>query len=88
LEVQKIVEKLSQHWRSNPAFFSGAESLQGCVEPDMSNFPILKTPRTLRVLDNTETIESNKALSQLVGWNPRRQWKMTTDNSRNQAQTM
>jgi hypothetical protein len=56
LEVRKIVEKLSQPWRSNPAFFSGAESLQGCVEPDMSNFPILKTPRTLRVLDKTETI--------------------------------
>jgi hypothetical protein len=35
--------------------------------------------------DNIETSESNKALSQLIGWNPRRgQWKMITDSSRTQ----
>jgi hypothetical protein len=27
LEAWKIAEKWSQHWRSNPAFSSGAESL-------------------------------------------------------------
>jgi hypothetical protein len=49
----------------------------------MRNFPPLRTPRRRKEWDNTETNESNKAPSQQVGWNPgRRQWKMTTDNSR------
>jgi hypothetical protein len=62
---------------------SDAESLQGYIEPNMSNFPILKMPRRLRAWDNTETSESNKAQSQQIGWNSGRwQWKMTTDNSR------
>jgi hypothetical protein len=79
----KIVEKWSQPWRLNPAFSSGAGNLQGYIEPNMSNFPILKTPRRLRVWDNTETIESNKDLSQPTEWNPGgRQRKMTTNNSR------
>jgi hypothetical protein len=34
-------------------------------------------------VDNIEAVESSKALSQPIGWNPgRRQRKMTTDNSR------
>jgi hypothetical protein len=34
-------------------------------------------------VDNIETIESSKVLSQPIGWNPgRRQCKMATDNSR------
>jgi hypothetical protein len=83
LEARKIVEKWSQPWWANPAFSSGAESLRGYAEPNMKNFPILKMARRRRVWNNTETSESNKALSQPIRWNPGiRQWKMPTDNNR------
>jgi hypothetical protein len=42
LEAPKIVEKLSQSWRSKPAFSSVAESLRGYVERNMKNPPLLK----------------------------------------------
>jgi hypothetical protein len=44
MEAGKIVEKWSQPWHRT-LFSSGAESLQGYVEPNMSIFPILKMPR-------------------------------------------
>jgi hypothetical protein len=51
----------------------------------MRNFPPLKTPRRRKEWDNIERSESNKAPNQPIGWNPkRRQWKMTTDDSRTQ----
>jgi hypothetical protein len=50
----------------------------------MGNFPPLKTPRRQKG-DNIETSESDKAPSQLIGWNlGRGQWKMTMNNSRTQ----
>jgi hypothetical protein len=45
LEARKLAEKWSQPWQWNPALSSGAESLRGFVEPNMKNFPLLKTPR-------------------------------------------
>jgi hypothetical protein len=66
LEAQKIIEKYSQPWRSNPAFSSGAESFQGYVEPNMRNFPPLKTPRRRKEWDNIQTGESNKAPRQPI----------------------
>jgi hypothetical protein len=85
LEERKILEKFSQPRGSNPAFPSAAESHRGYVEPNMRNFPILKTPRRRRVWYNIERSESSKAPSQPIGWNPgRRQWRMTTDTSRTQ----
>jgi hypothetical protein len=45
LEALKLVEKWFQPWRSNPAFSSDAESPRGYFEPNMRNFPPLKTPR-------------------------------------------
>jgi hypothetical protein len=78
-----MVEKWSQSWRSHPAFSSAAESLQGYVEPKARNLPILKRQEDERCGINRS--KSNKAPSQLLRWNPgRRQWKMTTDNSRTQ----
>jgi hypothetical protein len=52
----------------------------------MKNFPLFKTPRRRKQWENIKTSESsNNAPSQPIGWNPgRRQWKMTTDNSRTQ----
>jgi hypothetical protein len=85
LEARTIVEKWSQPWQSNPAFSLGADSPRGYAEPNMRNFPLLKTPRRRRECDNIETSESNKSLNQPSVWNPGRgQWKMTTDNSRTQ----
>jgi hypothetical protein len=51
----------------------------------MRNIPPLKMPRKRKEWDNIETRESNKALSQAIGWNlGRRQCKMTVDSSRTQ----
>jgi U3 small nucleolar RNA-associated protein 14 len=85
LEARKTVEKLSRPWRSNPAFSSGAESPRGHIKINMRKFAPLKTPGRRREGDNIETSESNEAPNQPIGWNPgRRQWKMTTNNSRTQ----
>jgi hypothetical protein len=51
LEARKMIEKWPQSWRSNRAFSSDPESLRKYVEPNMRNFPILKTPRRQRVWD-------------------------------------
>jgi hypothetical protein len=83
LEARKIVEKWSQPWRSSPAYSLGAESPRGNREPNLRNFPFLKTQRRRKEWVNIEASESNKSPSQPIGWNPeRRQWKMITDNSR------
>jgi hypothetical protein len=83
LEARKIVEKWSQLWQSNPAFCLGAECPRGYAEPNMRNFPLLKTPRRRREWDNIVTSESYKFPSQSIGWNPGRgQWKIITDNNR------
>jgi hypothetical protein len=84
LEARKIAEKWSPPWQSNPVYSSGVKSLWRYVEPNMKNFPTLKTPGSWKEWENIEKSESsNEASSQPIGWNPgRRQWKMTTDNSK------
>jgi hypothetical protein len=65
------------------AFSLGAESHRGYAEPNVRNFPFLKTPRRRKEWDNIEASESHKSPSQPIGWNPgRRQWKKTMDNSK------
>jgi hypothetical protein len=83
LEARKIVEKWSQPWQTNPAFSLGADSPRGYAEPNMRNFPPLRTPRRRREWDNIETSESNKSLNQPSVWKSGRgQWKMITDHGR------
>jgi hypothetical protein len=52
---------------------------------DMTNFPLLNTPRRRREWDNIAPSESSKAPSQPIGWNPgREQGKIITNNSKTQ----
>jgi hypothetical protein len=66
LEAWKIVEKWSQLWRFNPIFFLGADSPRGNAEPNMSNFPLLKTPRRRMEWGNIETTQVSWVLRKYV----------------------